>query len=358
MSTSKPTPPGGNGNGNSQGGNGNGSGVPNSYTRFIPREELGTFSAWNPQSFEQAAAEQAAKAAAESGVRKPTLSERAAAEVRPSTKSAAAAKAGAPGQAKPAPATAKHAIKPAAVIKSGNVTSIKRQPMVGGMPGQEPPPPPEPPEPPVPAPNVEELVDQAMKAGYQDGYRNGLIALESYKQTQAAQLAAYMNDQIGALASDFHHRLESLEQQLAGRIAGVALELARQVVRSELDQRPEAVLTVAEEALSVLLASARQITVRLNPEDNALAQGSLTEVLQARGARLQPDSAVTRGGCVVESDIAVVDASVEARWFRAAAAMGSQTEWHGGHEMPYTPVAVPEEDDEMDAPMPTAGDAS
>jgi flagellar assembly protein FliH len=349
MSTSKSAPPGNGGNGNGNGGNTTGNGVPNSYTRFIPREELGTFSAWNPQAFEQKTAEQAG-AAGDTGVRKPTFSERAAASVPESAK-AAGAKAAA---AAPKPATtAKSVPKPA--VKTASVTPIKRQPMVGGMPGQEAPPLPEPPAPPEPVPNVAELVDNAMKAGYQDGYRNGLIALEAYKQTQAAQLAAYMNDQIGALTSDLHHRLESLEQQLAGRIAGVALELARQVVRSELDQRPEAVLTVAEEALGVLLASARQISVRLNPEDHALAQGSLTEVLQARGARLLPDPSVTRGGCVVESDIAVVDASVEARWYRAAAAMGSQTEWRAGHEMPYTPVARSEDDDDLDDELPPGG---
>ena len=347
MSTSKPVPPGGgnNNNGNNNGGNGNGSNVPSSYTRFIPREELGSFAAWNPQTFEKPSADNA-DAAGESGVRKQTFSERAAASVPLTVKPTASAK--------PAAATARPAPKPA---PKANVTSIKRQPLVGGMPGEEAPPPPPPPAPPEPSPNVDELVDKAHKSGYQDGYRNGLIALESYKQTQAAQLAAYMNDQIGALASDFHHRLESLEQQLAGRIAGVALELARQVVRSELDQRPEAVLTVAEEALSVLLSSAKQIVVRLNPDDHALAQGSLTDVLQARGARLLPDAAVTRGGCVVESDIAVVDASVEARWFRAAAAMGSQTEWHGGHEVPYTPVDNGDSTD-MDDELPSPGDAA
>ncbi|RZL03307.1 MAG: hypothetical protein EOP36_05400 [Rubrivivax sp.] len=352
MSTSKPVPPGGgngNNNGNGNGGNGN---VPNSYTRFIPREELGSFAAWNPQPFEKAAP---TADAAESGVRKPSFSERAAASVPLTVKPAAPAASAkaAPASGKPAAARPAEAPKP---VPKANVTSIKRQPLVGGMPGEEAPLPPEPPAPPAPVPNLEELVDQAHKSGYQDGYRNGLIALESYKQTQAAQLAAYMNDQIGALSSDFHHRLESLEQQLAGRIAGVALELARQVVRSELDQRPEAVLTVAEEALGVLLSTARQITVRLNPEDNALAQGSLTEVLAARGARLMPDASVTRGGCVVESDIAVVDASVEARWFRAAAAMGSQTEWHGGHEMPYTPADTGDDTD-MNDKLPSTGAA-
>jgi flagellar assembly protein FliH len=341
-------PPGGGGNNNGNGNGGNGN-VPNSYTRFIPREELGSFAAWNPQTFEKPPAKPEAR---ESGVSKPSFAERAAASEPSSIKPGAPVKAGPAGATRPAaaaPAARPAPPKPAA--PKPNVTSIRRQPLVGGMPGEEPPPEPEPPAPPAPLPNVEELVDQARKDGYQDGYRNGLIALESYKQTQAAQLAAYMNDQIGALASDFHHRLESLEQQLAGRIAGVALELARQVVRSELDQRPEAVLTVAEEALGVLLSTARQITVRLNPEDNAMAQGSLTEVLQARGARLMPDPGVTRGGCVVESDIAVVDASVEARWFRAAAAMGSQTEWNGGHEMPYAPAETGDDTD-MDEAMP------
>ncbi|WP_249441563.1 FliH/SctL family protein, partial [Acinetobacter baumannii] len=82
---------------------------------------------------------------------------------------------------------------------------------------------------------------------------------------------------------------ESLEQQLAGRIAGVALELARQVVRSELKQNPEVVVAVAEQALTTLLASARPIVLRLNPDDHALAQAQLTDVLAARGARLVPD---------------------------------------------------------------------
>ena len=196
---------------------------------------------------------------------------------------------------------------------------------------------------PPPGPSVDELVEQARQSGYQDGYRNGLAALESYKQAQGAQMAAYMNDQIGALANDFHHRLESLEQQLAGRIAGVALELARQVVRTELRQNPELVVTVAEEALGALLASAKQIVLRLNPDDLALSQGRLDELLQARGARVVPDPLLARGGCLVESDIAVVDATVEARWNLAAAAIGHKTAWNGGREDTRNTELPPEE---------------
>jgi flagellar assembly protein FliH len=201
----------------------------------------------------------------------------------------------------------------------------------------------------APPPDVDGLVNEARQSGYQDGYRNGLAALESYKQTQAVQMAAYMSDQVGALAADFHHRLESLEQQLAGRIAGVALELSRQVVRSELQQRPDVVVEVAEQALGALLASARQIVLRLHPDDHALAQAQLTEMLAARGARMVPDVNLSRGGCVVESDIAVVDATVEARWDRAAASLGHHAPWNGGKEAQGpTEVFVPESEREPD----------
>lgn len=293
--------------------------APNAYARFIPREELGgNVAAWAPQTFERPPAPPL-----ESGVRKPTLAERAAAEMRPGMKPQSAHHAPqATGQAVGAKPAGAPTPKPAV-----------RRPVVGGMPGQaeaqqreaEAPPPP-------PAPNVDELVNKARQEGYQDGYRNGLAALESYKQTQAAQMAAHMSDQVGALASDFHQRLESLEQQLAGRIAGVALELARQVVRTELKIHPELVVDVAEQALGALLASARQVIVRLHPEDHALALPYLSEMLSARGARMVPDVSLNRGGCVVESDIAVIDAAIEARWDRAAAAMGYEAPWHDGHE--------------------------
>jgi flagellar assembly protein FliH len=307
--------------------------APHAYTRFIPREELGQVSAWSPQTFEQTRVERP-----DVGVRKPTLAERAAAEIRPSMK---------PQSARHAPQATGQAGDQATGAAAAN--RPVRRPIVGGMPGQaeamqreaEAPPP-------APAPNVDELVSHARQEGYQDGYRNGLAALESYKQGQAAQMAAYMNDQIGALAGDFYHRLESLEQQLAGRIAGVALELARQVVRTELRQSPELVVDVAEHALGALLASARQVLIRLNPEDHAMAQAHLSEMLAARGARLVPDAGVLRGGCVVESDIAVVDATVEARWARAAAALGYEAPWHDGHEATSAadahPIVPPEEE--------------
>ena len=131
MSTSKPqsrpgVPPAGQGANGAAGSNAG----PNPYARFIPREELGNFSAWAPQTFEPRPADQP-----DVGVRKPTLAERAAAEMRPNMKPqqpaqhAPQAKGQAAGQAAgqgaPAQNGAAAGAKPAA-----------RRPVVGGMPGQ------------------------------------------------------------------------------------------------------------------------------------------------------------------------------------------------------------------------------
>lgn len=178
----------------------------------------------------------------------------------------------------------------------------------------------------VAAERAQEL-QAARQAGYQDGYRDGLAALENFKQSFTAQLTAQMSAQVTTLAESFGQRLESVEQQLAGRLAGVALELARQVVRTEIAQQPELVVSVAEEALAALLNTAKHVCVRLHPDDHALVGMSLKEALASRGARLIVDPAITRGGCLVESDIAVVDATIEARWKKVAALLGHDHDW-------------------------------
>lgn len=181
------------------------------------------------------------------------------------------------------------------------------------------------PEPPA-VPPAEQLAAQlraARQSGYQDGYRDGLSALDGFKQSFAAQITA----QLGRLMESHAAQLDGLQQQLAQAIAVCSTSMARQIVRSELAVRPELVAAVAQEAVETLLLSARHITVRVHPDDQPLVVQGASEVLQARGARVVADVAIARGGCRVDSDIASVDGSLPARWRRAAAALGSTTEW-------------------------------
>ena len=165
----------------------------------------------------------------------------------------------------------------------------------------------------------------ARQAGYQDGYRDGLVALDAFKQSFAAQTSA----RIGTLLQSLDAELQGLQQDMARTLAVSATHLARQIVRAELATRPELVAGVAQEALDTLLLSARHITLRVHPDDHALVAQGAAEVLAARGARLLADASMPRGGCTVESDVGVIDASVDARWRRAAGSLGIDESWDG-----------------------------
>ena len=179
---------------------------------------------------------------------------------------------------------------------------------------------PAPAAPPAPtAAEWEARISAARQAGYQEGYRDGLVALEGFKESFAQQATA----QVGALLEAFDSQLAALDGQIAHALAGSAVQLARQVLRSELQARPELVAKVAAEAVSAVMLSARQITVQVHPQDLPLVSEGASEALAARGARLVASSAVARGGVLVQSDVGSIDAGIARRWAQAAAALGS-----------------------------------
>ena len=116
---------------------------------------------------------------------------------------------------------------------------------------------------------------------------------------------------------------------MARTLAISATHLARQIVRSELATSPALVAAVAQEAIDTLLLSARHITVRVHPDDHPFVAQGAADVLAARGARLLADAAMSRGGVLVESDIGVIDATLETRWRRTAASLGCDEAWTG-----------------------------
>jgi flagellar assembly protein FliH len=174
-----------------------------------------------------------------------------------------------------------------------------------------------------PSEELAHAVKAARQEGYRDGHRDGTVALERFKQEYSAQVSA----QLSSLLESLSAQMEDLQQDMARALALSATHLARQAVRSELQTRPELVARVASEALESLLLSARHITLRVHPEDFILVSQGAAEMLSARGARVISDPSMTRGGCMVESDIGLIDGSIESRWRRALASIGCNGEW-------------------------------
>jgi len=169
---------------------------------------------------------------------------------------------------------------------------------------------------------LEELQQTARQAGYHDGYRDGLAALESFKRSFAQQSMG----QVGQLLQAFEAQLDQLEAQMADHLVRASVGLARQVLRQELRQHPGVVAQVALEAVGAMALAARHLQVQVHPEDVGPVSEAVGEALRQRGVQVLPSAHISRGGCLVESDLGTVDARLETRWAEALARLGVAAE--------------------------------
>lgn len=128
-------------------------------------------------------------------------------------------------------------------------------------------------------------------------------------------------------------RLDQLQQTAAQDVLELASEIARQVVRRELQADTQALLPVVREALSMLSVDSGTATVRLNPQDHALLEAALQQQPTAQRVQWVADASVAPGGCLVEQAGMVIDGSLDKRWQRAIAPLGLAQPWeHGSDE--------------------------
>jgi flagellar assembly protein FliH len=183
------------------------------------------------------------------------------------------------------------------------------------------------PEPQAPSPQAllaeqaqvwEARVAEARAQAYQEGYQDGLKALESFKQTHRAEVS----QQLGQLLAAFDDQLADQEAHMASQLSRAAVLLARSVLRAELLQHPEQVAHVAREAIGQLVTEARQVVIHVHPDELAFVRLGAADQIEARQARLREDPSLSRGGCRIESNTGSLDATLEARWSQAAQALG------------------------------------
>jgi len=156
--------------------------------------------------------------------------------------------------------------------------------------------------------------DQGYKKGQQEGHAEG------YQRGYAEALAAGRDEtalraqKLDQILSAMHRPLEHLDKTVEDELASLAVEIARQLVRRELRVSPGEIVAVVREAVNLLPVASVGIQVRLHPDDAHL----IREILSL-GREDQPvwqiieDQAITRGGCMVNTDLSRIDATVEKR---------------------------------------------
>ena len=195
-------------------------------------------------------------------------------------------------------------------------------------------PPPAPIAPAIPMPTVEEIEairEAARQEGYAQGHAEGLASgheagyqdgLDMGRLEAAAELT-HLQD----LATTFGDAVTQADEAISNDVLELALHLARNMVRTAFEVRPELILAVVREAIDYLPTLQQPALLTLHPEDALIVRSSIGHELDKSGWRLVEDGGIARGGCRVDTASNQIDAQIASRWQRLTHALGKNLDW-------------------------------
>jgi flagellar assembly protein FliH len=145
--------------------------------------------------------------------------------------------------------------------------------------------------------SAEKVRNEAREAGYREGYNRG---------------AAQWTQAVKSAQDSLKTALESAKPE----VVRMALRVAEKVLRRKLETTPEAMLPMVDEALRSLQGQQQtRIVLRVHPADQAVLESRRQHWLERHpgisNLQVVVDEAMSRGGCRIESEFGMVDATVE-----------------------------------------------
>ena len=161
--------------------------------------------------------------------------------------------------------------------------------------------------------------DEGFQAGHREGYEKGLAEGRAISHHEAQRLTQVVNNCADSL--------QSLDQQISESLVDLALNIARQVIRSTLAAHPEKIVDTVQDILHVESPDGKMMYLRLHPEDIVLLKRHLADDPRLHNWHLEPDEHIERGGCSAQTALGDIDATMKTRWERIAGSLRENPRW-------------------------------
>ena len=171
----------------------------------------------------------------------------------------------------------------------------------------------EPQEEPVAQPQTDKQLELDRKQAREEGYA---IGFEQGKRDGFAAGMAEVSERsqlVDQLIRKLTHPFEQLDHQVEEELADLAIAISRQLIRRGIKENPGQVVAAVREAMNVLPASSREITLRVHPDDARMIREHLFKKDAPSSWTLIEDPGISCGGCKVTTETASVDATIESR---------------------------------------------
>jgi len=159
----------------------------------------------------------------------------------------------------------------------------------------------------------EEGMKQGLEAGRKDGFAEGFEKGLEEGRAEGEREQRQQVDMLKSLLEQLATPLKGMTDELQNELLTLAVAMAQQLVRREIQVEPGEIIPVITEALALLPNHARDVVVHVHPEDAALIRELLCDASDDSDWSVSEDPLLTRGGCRIESLNSSIDASLESR---------------------------------------------
>ncbi len=160
---------------------------------------------------------------------------------------------------------------------------------------------------------------EAYEKGFAQGEKDGLELVQKRLET--------VLDSFGRVLGQMDRLHRELDEEHEREMVRLIFALTRKILRHEL-ALPEGVIRETLRAAFQHVLEARNITVHLNPKDHqCLLSHPAGLPWQEKGdaaVKIQPDAAVARGGCFLETSFGEIDATLEGQLDQILASAASK----------------------------------
>lgn len=152
-----------------------------------------------------------------------------------------------------------------------------------------------------------QLYEQSYEEGYNEGYADGLkMANEEFSTSIKVAAGIIMH---------LKNPLKEMDQDVKKALAELAVLIAQQVIRREVNYRPDEIIPVIEEAVRILSVGIETVHIYLNPNDAEHVRKCVNESKGESGQQNQwhiiESEDIERGGCRVCTESSSVDSTIE-----------------------------------------------
>lgn len=160
---------------------------------------------------------------------------------------------------------------------------------------------------------------EGQQQGYQEGYEQGKIQAEKELQ----DLKARLENEYRQKLEELDHLLASLREAISQGVLSLDREvltllklLVQKLFFKEFLRDEGVILRVVREALQEAVEGSR-VTIRVHPQEAQILRKTNLRALSGKTfpeIRVEADPSIARGGCLLETDFGLVDATLERRW--------------------------------------------